>query len=85
MEHPVVRVTWDDAWSGNTAHQLSDLEDSTPVRTNTVGYLVHTNEHGLVLVTDLYPDTPEEGHTPMFIPHGMVVSTHVFHGSPVCQ
>ena len=74
MSLPIVKVTWDDAWVGSGVSQLKELRESVPIRTETVGYLVCENEHGVVLVTDLYPDTPEEGHTPMFIPSGMVVS-----------
>lgn len=77
MSLSVVVVVWNDAWVDSGAHNLKDLAESKPVLTNTVGYLVAENEHGVVLVTDLYPDTPEEGHTPMFIPHGMVVSKRV--------
>ena len=66
-------VEWDDAHVETGPKNIKELEGTKPVRTLTVGFVAAENQHGVVLATDIYPESPDEVHTPMFIPHGMIV------------
>jgi len=66
-----VVVSWGDAFIETDDFKSSEAEDTTPVYRKTVGFLIATNKHGLVLATDTY-DKGEDVAAKMFIPKGMI-------------
>ena len=76
MKDKVVVVHWGDAFIDNDDFKLADAKDTKPVYRRTVGFLLAKNQHGHVLCTDLYDDTPEAA-SKMFIPKGMITKVEV--------
>ena len=68
----LVEVEWLDAHVSTSSTTIKRAAKTKPIRTITVGYLVAETEHGLTLVTDVYPDHPKEGKIVNHIPWGMI-------------
>lgn len=68
-----VEVIWDDAHVTLDSTTLKKARKIKPMRTRSVGYLMAENEHGLVMASDVYEETPKDGAVVNFIPWGMVV------------
>ena len=64
-------ITWDDASVDAVTVSPEEAAKMQGVRTHTVGWVVGENQHGVTLCTDTY-DCDKSGHTPMFIPLGMI-------------
>jgi len=66
-------VVWDDAHASTSVTDVKAAADIKPIRTYSAGFVIAENQHGIVLASDLYHDSPSEAYGPMFIPHGMIV------------
>lgn len=69
---PRVEVIWLDAHVSTASLSVKQASKVKPVKTYSLGYLLAENDHGLVLVSDCYPDHKKEGRIPGFIPWGMI-------------
>lgn len=65
-------ITWDDASVNTGPVSPEEAAKMQGIRTHTVGWVLGENQHGVTLCTDTY-DCDKSGHTPMFIPLGMIV------------
>ncbi len=73
-KHPIVEVTWNDAWYDDDAASATDsMERMHPFRTTTVGYQIGQDEGGIMLSRDYYPSLSTFKHR-HYIPAGMIVS-----------
>ena len=68
----VVEILWSDAWIDTDDYSVKKAKKLKPIKRTTIGFLVAENEHGVVLVTDLYKKGKKEVSTPMVIGWGMI-------------
>lgn len=69
---PIVEVCWVDAHSDLSEISIKEAARNDSVLTYSIGYLIAKNEHGLSLVTDQWPQYPNSGNIPHFIPWGII-------------
>jgi hypothetical protein len=67
----VAIITWMDAFSEDARSDIADLHHK-PIETRSVGYVLKSDEIGITIAMDDYPEHPTECHTISFIPIGMV-------------
>lgn len=71
-----LEVEWIDA-SGSAGWEDADVPFTPPLVTN-IGYLIRSNEHGLILATGIMVDSDGKPNgsdrmlAPSFVPHGMI-------------
>ena len=70
----IVEVEWLDAHATTGSTTLRKAAKIKAMRTITIGFLMSENDDGLVIATDIYPNSPKEGAGISFIPHGMIVN-----------
>ena len=71
-----VCITWGDAFIDTSSFTEDEAKKTEPIMTQTVGFLISKNQHGYVLSTDVYEDSPELA-TKIFIPKGMVTKVDI--------
>lgn len=71
-------VVWLDAWVDTDDIKLKQGKKLRPIKRTTIGWLVAENEHGVVLVTDLYGKGEKYGSTPMVIGWNMIVDFYIY-------
>lgn len=67
---PVI-ILWADAWGEDEQARVEALEHK-PMMTHTIGFLVKSDEVGVTISMDSYPDSPDEVRNTAFIPRGMI-------------
>ena len=68
---PVI-VTWNDAHGHDGECELGRL-DHKPYLTKSVGWLLRTDDIGVTIAMDLFPDEATAFKNSAFLPYGMVV------------
>lgn len=66
-------VEWEDAFIETDDFSLQEGRKTEPVYRSTVGFLVATNDKGIVLATDEYKKKSDGFAARMFIPWGLVL------------
>ena len=68
---PVI-VTWNDAWGDDGECELTRL-DHKPYLTKSVGWLLRSDDVGVTIAMDLFPEEKTTFKNSAFLPYGMVV------------
>lgn len=72
MEFQKVEVIWFDAQSGIGAIPIEEVRTLKPVDTRSIGYLVHKDNHHIVLAFTLFDDNDELIKHFQVIPRNMI-------------
>jgi hypothetical protein len=77
----IVEVHWLDAWVDTSEITIKQALKKKPILTISIGHLVAENDDGIVMVTDVYPNSPKKGRITSFVPWGMVAEYYEYQDS----